>query len=189
MGIFDTVRFTPARSCPNCGAAISEVQTKAFEPGLREYHVGDVIYGSPILNGVIREELYCPSCTGSDPPVRPRPVWFAIWHTLLVGVCDDPGDAELRLQTVDRAELLDYLARHQNAALTWHDRFSRLYGELQNLHDYQRAGPEERNARDWKDLRFFRIREIIDSEDPLGELIQNNRPVNPEDETEVALDD
>lgn len=148
--------------------------------------MGDLIYGSPILSGVIREELYCPGCAAAERTDR-MSVWFAVWHTLLVGVYDDPVQAEARLQTVDRAELLDYLARHQSAALTWHDRFSRLYGELQNLHDYQNRGPDEEAVRD--DLRFFRIRDILDTEDPLGELIRNNKPENPEDETEVGRED
>lgn len=186
MGIFDTVRFDPPRTCPNCGTTISEVQTKAFDPGLREYRVGDVIYGSPILSGVIREELYCPGCSAMEHAER-RSVWFSIWHTLLVGVFDDPTEAEARLQTVDRAELLDYLARHQNAALTWHDRFSRLYGELQNLHDFQSRDETQELKRE--DLRFFRIRDILDADDPLGELIRNNKPQNPEDETEVGRDE
>ncbi len=187
MGIFDTVRFDPPRPCPNCGTAIAEVQTKAFDPGLRDYRVGDVIVGSPILSGVIREELYCPGCAATDRTSR-RSVWFSIWHTLLVGVYDEPGQAEQRLQTVDRAELLDYLARHQSNALTWHDRFSRLYGELQNLHDYQQKRDSGEIQRE-EDLRFFRIREILDADDPLGELIRNNKPVNPEDETEVGRED
>ncbi|TVR65959.1 MAG: hypothetical protein EA427_17135 [Spirochaetaceae bacterium] len=186
MGIFDTVRFDPPRTCPNCGTTISEVQTKVFDPGLREYRVGDVIYGSPILSGVIREDLYCPGCAAMENSER-RSVWFSIWHTLLVGVYDDPSEAEARLQTVDRAELLDYLARHQSAALTWHDRFSRLYGELQNLHDFQQRDENDEAKRE--DLRFFRIREILDADDPLGELISNNRPQNPEDETEVSRED
>lgn len=186
MGIFDTVRFDPPRTCPNCGTEISEVQTKAFDPGLREYCVGDVIYGSPILSGVIREELYCPGCAAGEHTKR-RGVWFSIWHTLLVGVYDDHVEAENRLQTVDRAELLDHLARHQSSALTWHDRFSRLYGELQNLHDYQQRDPSDTSHR--SDLKFFRIREIVDANDPLGELIRNNKPVNPEDETEVGRED
>ncbi|POR05328.1 hypothetical protein AU468_01210 [Alkalispirochaeta sphaeroplastigenens] len=183
MGIFDTVRFDPPRACVNCGTAITEVQTKVFEPGLREYHVGDLIQGSPILSGVIREELYCPGCAGSDHR-KPQFVWFSLWHTLLVGVYDTPREAEARLQEVDRAELLDYLARHQQAALTWHDRFSRLYGELQNYQDYLRASPQEQQDRE--NMRFFRIREILATDDPLAALISSNKPQNPEDETEVG---
>lgn len=184
MGLFDTVFFSPPRKCRNCGSEIDQVQTKAFEPGLQEYQVGDVIAGAPMLTGVIREDLYCPACN-----TNPQPVYFAIWHTLLVGVYDDPESAEQRLGGVDRAELLDYLARHQQEALTWHDRFSRLYGELQNLHDYQQYVQEKESAGAGDNPQFFRIRDYVKAGDPLGELIKTNKPVNPEDETEVGRDE
>lgn len=181
MGIFDTVFMAPPRRCRNCGSEIDQVQTKAFEPGLREYSIGDVITGTPLVSGVIREDLYCPSCNQT-----PQRVYFAVWHSLLVGICDTPDDAEERIRNVDRAELLDYLAEHQQQALQWHDRFSRLYGELQNLHDYQQRSSLESETSGRDSPKFFRIREFVDSEDPLGSLIRANKPVNPEDETEVA---
>ena len=183
MGIFDTVYFDPPRTCSNCGTQISEVQTKAFDPGLREYRVGDVIYGSPLLNGVIAENLYCPHCNASK-----EKVYFAVWHTLLVGVHDDFSAAEERVGSVDRAELIDYLVQHQEEALRWHDRFSRLYGELQNFHDYQNGATETPQTRRENPM-FFRIREYVDADDPLGELIRANKPVNPEDETEVSREE
>ena len=183
MGLFDTVCMNPPRRCRNCGAEIDQVQTKAFDPGLREYEVGDVITGSPVISGVIRESMYCPTCNST-----PQSVFFAVWHALLVGVCDEVEDAEARLRNVDRAELLDYLERHQRQALQWHDRFSRLYGELQNLHDFQ-----QRNGGGTQSVvgepKFFRIREFVESDDPLGQLIKANKPVNPEDETEVPGDE
>lgn len=184
MGIFDTIYFDPPRTCSNCGSTIGEVQTKAFDPGLREYRVGDVVYGSPILNGVIREDLYCPHCNASK-----QKVYFSIWHTLLVGVFEDLESAEGRLTNVDRAELLDYLLQHQSEALRWHDRFSRLYGELQNFHDYQQGKGFIDEASKRENPMFFRIREYVDAKDPLGELIRANKPVNPEDETEVSREE
>lgn len=185
MGIFDTVFLNPTRRCSHCGAEIDQVQTKAFDPGLNEYRVGDLIAGSPIISGVIREDLYCPACNQT-----PQQVYFAIWHSLLVGVSDTVHEAEARIGNVDRAELLDYLERHQRAALQWHDRFSRLYGELQNLHDYQMQGssPVPPSGAD-ENPKFFRIRDFIQSDDPLGALIRANKPVNPEDETEVGSEE
>ena len=108
MGIFDTVYFDRPRTCSQCGTSIGEVQTKVFDPGLREYRVGDVVYGSPVLSGVLREDLYCPHCNSSK-----EKIYFSIWHTLLIGVYDDQESAEERLNSVDRAELLEYLLHHQ----------------------------------------------------------------------------
>ena len=183
MGIFDTVYFDRPRTCSQCGTSIGEVQTKVFDPGLREYRVGDVVYGSPVLSGVLREDLYCPHCNSSK-----EKIYFSIWHTLLIGVYDDQESAEERLSSVDRAELLDYLVHHQAEALRWHDRFSRLYGELQNFHDYQ-TGRNSSGATRRENPMFFRIREYVDAPDPLGELIRANKPVNPEDETEVSREE
>jgi hypothetical protein len=180
MGLFDTVFFQTARVCSNCGSEIDQVQTKAFDPGLREYEVGDLITGSPVVSGVVREGLYCPNCNQTH-----RDVFFAVWHSLLVGVTDTIDEAEQRIRNVDRAELLDYISQHQQQSLQWHDRFSRLYGEIQNLHDYQRrvASGDAQGAQD--NPQFFRIREFLAADDPLGELIRANKPLNPEDETEV----
>jgi hypothetical protein len=183
MGIFDTVYLDPVRTCVSCGSQIGEVQTKVFDPGLREYRVGDVVYGSPLLSGVIKEELYCSHCNASK-----QKVYFAVWHTLLVGIYDTQEEAEERIGSVDRAELLDYLVQHQSEALRWHDRFSRLYGELQNFHDFQ-SGVNSDPATRRESPMFFRIREYIDTDDPLGELIRANKPINPEDETEVSREE
>lgn len=183
MGMFDTVYFDKPFTCRSCGAEIDQVQTKVFEPGLRDYRTGDVVAGSPVLNGVLREDLYCAACNTAV-----QPVYFAVWHTLLVGTWESPEEAERRVDSVDRAQLLDWLADHQQRALRWHDRFSRLYGELQNLHDYQRDESAASLAGNELPVtsKFFRIRQYITAPDPLGDLIEANRPSNPEDETEVG---
>lgn len=191
MGLFDTIIFEEPKLCSSCGAKIDSVQTKAFDPALLEYRVGDVVCGSPLLSGVIREDLFCNACNSMT-----GVVYLAIWHTLLAGVYDTAEEAETRIQHVDRAELLDYIARHQKQAWTWHNRFSRLFGDLRNLYDYQHEKEEAREgsqdqpedastAGKIRDLRFFRINEIVSAEDPLAALIEAHRPENPEDETEL----
>lgn len=179
MGLFDTIFFDTPFICSNCGASIDQVQTKAFDPGLREYHVGDLVSGSSIFSGILREELFCVQCSTSA-----QSVYITIWHTLLAGAFGTSEEAERRLKTVDRADLMDYILRHQNAALRWHDRFSRLYGELQILHDFTNNPPSPEATPE--NPRFFRIRQYVDAADPLSELIAANKPINPEDETEAT---
>ena len=57
MGLFDTVVLDEARACSSCGATIDAVQTKSFSSALREYRVGDIVAESPMLTGVVWEDL------------------------------------------------------------------------------------------------------------------------------------
>lgn len=180
MGIFDAILFETPFLCKHCGSPIDQVQTKVFEPGLNEYRTGDVIGSSPIMSGIIRETLYCPSCNKNA-----QTVYLAMWHSVFVGSFSSHNEAERRINEVDRVDLIEFVAEQQRRALQWHDRFSRLYGELQILHDYEQQKitgvvPDKIDT-----ARFFKIRQYVDSDDSLGSLIAGNKPVNPEDETEV----
>lgn len=178
MGIFDTVLLDKPRTCTVCGAQIDQVQTKVFDPMLREYTPGDIIAGSPVLAGVVEEDLFCPGCNSVS-----QKIYFSVWHTLLVGIYDTVDEAEEQMMSVDRSDLLDHIARHQERALIWHNRFSRLYGEIQNLHDYLQNADKKESIQPGS--RFYRIRDIVSGNDPLGALIEAHRPVNPEDEKEL----
>ena len=179
MGLFDTIILDEVRVCSSCGATIDAVQTKSFSSALREYRVGDIVAESPMLTGVVGEDLFCSSCNSVS-----QELYFAVWHTLLAGIYDSPEEAEERLLHIDRAELMDYIDRHQREAETWHVRFARLFGDLKNWYEHQRA-VETETVSD-KDPRFFRIREILEAEDPIAALIEAHRPVNPEDESELG---
>ncbi|MCF7948416.1 MAG: hypothetical protein K9M94_07495, partial [Spirochaetia bacterium] len=150
MGIFDTVILDEPKVCSSCGATIDSIQTKSFSSALREYRVGDIVGGSPMLTGVVREDLFCSSCNSVS-----QEVYFSIWHTLLAGVYDTADDAEERLLHIDRAELMDFIVRHQKKAETWHVRFARLYGDLKNWYEYQRANRTEDTP--GHDPKFLRI--------------------------------
>lgn len=178
MGIFDTVFLEEYRICTICGAQIDSVQTKNFSPALREYRAGDMVSGSPVLSGIIREDLFCSSCNSVS-----QEVFFSIWHSLLAGVYDSAEEAEERLRHIDRAELMDHIARHQQQAEIWHVRFSRLFGDLKNWYEYQRE--KQAGEPSDRDLRFFRIKEILEAEDTLAALIEAHHPTNPEDESEL----
>ena len=179
MGVFDTIILDEARVCSSCGATIETMQTKSFSSALKEYRVGDIVAGSPMLTGVVREDLFCSSCNSVS-----QELYLALWHTLLAGVYDHADEAEERLLHIDRAELMDYIVRHQREAETWHVRFARLFGDLKTWHEHQRAAETEEISD--RDPRFFRIREILAAEDPVAALIEAHRPVNPEDESELG---
>lgn len=181
MGLFDTVIFSSPVRCPECGHEIDNVQTKLFGSTLQEYRVGDVVEACPVLSGVMRESLYCPQCHTQN-----QAIYFSVWHTLLVGTSLDKEEAEARITHIDRAELLDYLAAHQKRALQWHNRFARLYGELQTYHDFMNTNPPLGAEAASKDIRYFRIASYVQEADALAALIEGNKPTNPEDEEEVA---
>ncbi|MCF7914933.1 MAG: hypothetical protein K9L66_07205 [Spirochaetaceae bacterium] len=101
-----------------------------------------------------------------------------------MGIFDTADEAEERLLHIDRAELMDFIVRHQKKAETWHVRFARLYGDLKNWYEYQRANRTEDTS--GHDPKFLRIHEIIEADDPLSALIEAHRPVNPEDESELG---
>jgi hypothetical protein len=132
-----------------------------------------------MFTGVIREDLFCSNCNSVS-----QEVYFSIWHTLLAGIYDTAAEAEERLLHIDRAELMDFIVRHQKEAETWHVRFARLFGDLKNWYEYQRANKTGEVS--GHDPKFLRIHEIIEAEDPLAALIEAHRPVNPEDESELG---
>ena len=60
MGLFDTIRIKV--TCPTCGTADEDVQTKALEPAMRTLHVGDLLpdEGFELKEGWIHGIGYCP---------------------------------------------------------------------------------------------------------------------------------
>ncbi|MBN1835028.1 MAG: hypothetical protein JW820_04200 [Spirochaetales bacterium] len=128
MGMFDTIVFPAPIACRQCGAPIVSTQTKQFGCLLDTYRVGDVIPHSPVVLGVLEEELYCEPCKRFD-----QKVYLTLWHSLLVGVYQDRAEAEGCVASVDRAEILGHLVAHQ----TEERRLRRLlHGLLNTLHSY-----------------------------------------------------
>ena len=61
MGIFDTIELARSVNCPTCSSSITTTQTKAFNPFMEYYVIGDVIKQN-IVSGIIEETLYCDNC-------------------------------------------------------------------------------------------------------------------------------
>ena len=126
--MFDTIAFPAPIACRECGHSIASTQTKQFGCILDTYRVGDVIPHSPIVLGVLEEELYCETCGRLD-----QKAYLSLWHSLLIAVCQERAEAEHRLASVDRAEILSHLIAHQAEE----KRLRRLlHGLLNALHAY-----------------------------------------------------
>lgn len=190
MGLFDTIIVNPPFACSTCGTEL-EIQTKHFDPALLTYRVGSVLSGSPVLSGILPETLFCPEChrAGRD---YDRQIFLVVWHTILAGVERTEADAESRLVSVDRADLIGWLDEAQRSGREARARFWSLYRDVQMWHEHlQRDSTEDeatadegsaRSASSWL-ARIHRLSdEIMDAEDPLAEILRQHKETSPEHE-------
>jgi hypothetical protein len=105
MGLFDTIHFSPPLQVPGWEAPVSETQTKLFGSRMAKYTVGSLLPETPVLIGVVEESLWCAPKEEGDSG-QFHPVYFVIWHRILAGVYLDLAEAEARLRTVDRLDLI-----------------------------------------------------------------------------------
>ena len=120
MGMFDTIHFETAFSCPLCGGQIDSVQVKAFENLLEDFTVKDCIGHAEELR-IFTEELYCSSCrkfTGKD-------VYIVVGRGILLGVTESlPAAKELLADLNLEKLLLWYHELYQRYTAEQRERFS-----------------------------------------------------------------
>jgi len=114
MGMFDTIVFDKAYTCPQCGAEIASTQTKAFEQTLSNYHVKDCISHAEDIR-IVKEELFCHKCSHFGGQY----VYLAIVRGILVGVVDTLQAAEVMLNDLNLEKMI----------LWYHDLFTRYQSE------------------------------------------------------------
>ena len=136
--MFDTIVFPAPIACRECAHPIASTQTKQFGCILDTYRVGDVIPHSPIVLGVLEEELYCESCRRFD-----QKVYLTLWHSLLIGVFHERAEAAHRLASVDRAEILGHLIAHQTERRRLRTLLNGLVNTLQSYADYLVASDKQ----------------------------------------------
>lgn len=174
--MFDTIHFEKPIPCPECGEEISSVQTKEFESLMGNYHVGNLVCGSSVLKGIVKEELWCDACYKAKRESR-HPIYLVIWHSILAGVETTEEAAEQRLASVDRLDLVGWLDEAQRSASTWRSRFFRLLGDLEKwqTHLESQASPEA-NEKERLWLAILKLPdEILQSKDPLKSLLTQHR--------------
>jgi hypothetical protein len=99
MGIHDTVRFDPPRTCRSCGQAIDSVQLSS-DGILEEFELGDCISHAEDL-GVMREQLFCRACNGSG-----QHVYLVVFRGILVGIGDSFAEAKQLLDGMSPEKIL-----------------------------------------------------------------------------------
>ncbi|MEI6715875.1 MAG: hypothetical protein WCO60_19160 [Verrucomicrobiota bacterium] len=174
MGLFDTIHLHPNSpiACPACALEITEFQTKEFGKTLLEFRIGSLLRSCGILTGIIAQPFFCERCGHLD-----KSLYLVIWHSILVAVEIDLNRAEAKLAAVDRLNLIEFLDQAQQREDDWKDRFFKLYNELYNWHErLNRSEDTPQQLRLLMD-RFRGVpEELLNSSDPLGEIINLHKP-------------
>jgi len=177
MGMFDTLVIEPPLGCSRCNFLIAETQTKVFGNLLKTYKTGDVVDTSEVKTGIIEEHLYCPSCGNSQ-----QKIFITIWHSLITGIYLDPMDAEAKVLSIDRADILNHLISHQSAYDELLRRYINLYHTIEGYREFMKA--DSGKNKEWDPgIRFLstRISEFIKEDDPLEAILNSFKPLKSEE--------
>ena len=172
MGLFDTLILGETIKCPECGSEIDSVQTKVFDNCLNTYEPGDITRGCRLRTGIITETLFCEKCHWPK-EINDGLVYVALWHSIYIGIFHSEDEAEERLNTIDRLDLIEWLYKAQTERELWHRRFRSLYQEVSVLNEYDKA--KDKEAFISNPFNLFSKREILGTEDPLGSLVKKHR--------------
>jgi hypothetical protein len=156
MGMFDTIYLDKAIACKTCGGDVLDFQTKEFDSCMNHYRVGSVLLGSRVLSGVIKDEAYCRACSDAKRHAW-TDVYLVVWHTILAGVETEESKAQARLASVDRLDLVQWIAEAQKNEQQWRRRFYSLHNELRRWHEYveEQKNHRNRNPKATKDCGCF----------------------------------
>jgi len=176
MGMFDTLRLPSAHACAKCAHGLLEIQTKVFGNLLKVYQVGDVVDACDIKTGVLEESLYCPSCSNID-----QRIYITLWHSLISGVYSSAVEAEAKLFSVDRADILNHLMRHQSNSQDLRRRYLDLFHTLEGYWEYVQT---IQSGNTWDPgVRYLStpLPEVVKDANPLARILETFQPTNWED--------
>ena len=188
MGMFDTIYLDKAIACKTCCGDILDFQTKEFDNCLNHYRIGSVLAGSRVLSGVIKDEAYCQACSDAKRHAW-TDVYLVVWHTILAGVETEESKAQTRLASVDRLDLVQWIAEAQKKEEQWQRKFFSLHHELRRWHEYveDQKKTQEPESNDNKLGRTLRSiwkpsEEVTKAADPIGKILELHAPKKNEEE-------
>jgi hypothetical protein len=149
MGMFDTIYFEKAYTCPNCQGKIDSVQVKAFENMLEDFFVKDCV-GHAEEAMILKEELFCDNCSkfvGKD-------VYIVVDRGILLGTTERLEEAKKLLNELNMEKLL----------LWYHDLYKRYLREREQKHTYARFLSD---VREWYGERLY---ERPETDSGIGQL-------------------
>jgi hypothetical protein len=152
---------------------------------MANYKIGSVVRGG-VLSGIVKGRFWCPACHKTGDHAE-SPVYLVIWHSVLVGVEQDPVRAEARLSSVDRLDLIGWLDEAQREANQWNRRFYGLFNDVRRWDEHlvRQKDPEpvpegETVAQTERRKAFARLwglpEEILSAPDPLAAILEKNTP-------------
>ena len=186
MGLFDTIIVDPPLTCSRCGSEL-EIQTKHFDSIMLTYRIGSVLSGSPVLSGILPETVFCSECHRAGREHDDQ-IFLVVRHSILAGVERSEADAESRLTSIDRVDLIEWLDQAQRAEREARGRFWGLYRDVQMWHEHlQRDASEDQATAERTTSRalsgLFRLPdEVLEADDPLAEILRRHKESSPEHE-------
>ncbi|MDI6811067.1 MAG: hypothetical protein QMD80_05250 [archaeon] len=123
MGMFDTIYFDKAYTCPKCQGKIYSTQTKAFENLLEDYHVRDCVGHAEEMR-IVKEELFCDNCS----EFIGKNVYIVVGRGILLGITERLEEAKKLLNDLNAEKLI----------LWYHDLYRRYIGERNEKRSYWR---------------------------------------------------
>jgi len=156
MGMFDTIYFDKAYTCPICQRKIYSVQTKAFENLLEGFYMKDCV-GHAEEMMIIKEELFCDNCS----KFIGKNVYIVVGRGILLGITETLEEAKKLLNDLNQEKLI----------LWYHDLYRRYIGERNERRSY---GGFLEDLREWYGERLHE-RPETDSGIERTRFIRNSR--------------
>ena len=159
--------------CGFDGSIMTSLQAEQIEVNLAE-----------VKTGIIEEHLYCPNCGASS-----QNIFITIWHSLITGIYLESTEAEAKLLSIDRADILNHLMTHQRSYEELLRRYLNLYHTIEGYHEYITASA---TGREWDPgIRFLstRVSEFVKSKDPLFAILESFKPLRTEEYEEEVSDE
>ncbi|GFP19080.1 hypothetical protein HKBW3S03_00584 [Candidatus Hakubella thermalkaliphila] len=96
MGMFDTVCFDKAYTCPLCHGKIDSIQVKEFENVLENYRVKDCPSHAEEIR-IIKDELFCDTCSKHIG----KSIYIVVGRGILLGIVDTLEEAKKLLNDLN----------------------------------------------------------------------------------------
>ena len=96
------------------------------------------------MSGIIKDEAYCRTCSDAKGHAR-KNVDLVAWHKIIALFETEESKAQARLVSVDRLDVVQWIAEAQKKKEQWQRRYFSLHNELRRWHKYIEEQKNRRN--------------------------------------------